>query len=83
MVTEVVSLRIMVGPASAHSVTVVEAVTVTLVTVVVRGGLVMVVWMVMIDLITAVEVDLTVVVEGVIERQEQADEIFEGGKVVR
>lgn len=32
---------------------------------------------------TIVEVVLTVVVEGVIERQEQADEIFEGVNEVR
>lgn len=67
-----------------HSVTVVEAVTATSETVVVTGGLVMVVLTVTVAAgTTIVEVVLTVVVEGVIERQEQADEIFEGVNAVR
>ena len=51
--------------------------------VVVMVSLVMVAWTVTMDLTTTVEVALTVVVEGVIERQEQADEISEPGNVVR
>ena len=62
----------------------VEAVTVSSETVVVTGGLVTAVSTVTVDAGTRnVEVAVTVVVEGAIERQEQADEIFEGIKAVR
>ncbi len=62
----------------------VEAVLTTVETVVVTGGLVTVVFTVTVVVGRVnVEVVLTVVVEGAIERQEQADEIFEGANVVR
>ena len=80
---EVVSFRMMVGPGCAHSVTVVDAVTMTEATVVVTGAFVTVLFTVTMDSTTTVEVALTVVVERVMERQEHADEISEGGKVVR
>ena len=60
----------------------VEALTVTTVAVVVTGDLVMMsVTVIVVFGIENVEVVLTVVVEGVIERQEQAEEISENGKV--
>lgn len=67
-----------------HSVTVVEAVTTTSETVVVIGGLVMVVLTVTVAAgIEVVEVIFRVVVEGVIEKQEQADDIFDGLNAVK
>lgn len=69
-----------VGSALAHSVTV-EAVTVTVETVVVMGAAVMVDLITMIGTgATTVDVAFTVVVEGVMERQEQAEEISDEGK---
>ena len=69
-----------VGSVLAHSVTV-EAVTVTVETVVVMGAAVMVDLITMIGTgATTVDVAFTVVVEGVMERQEQAEEISDEGK---
>lgn len=73
-----------VGNAFAHSVTVVDAVTVTVETVVVTGAAVTVVLTTMVGPgPTTVEVVLTVVVEGAMERQEQAEEISDEAKPVR
>ncbi len=73
-----------VASGCAHTVTVVEAVMTMSETVVVTGGFVMVALIVSVDAETmTVETVVTVVVEGVIERQEQADEILEGGNVVK
>lgn len=73
-----------VGNAFAHSVTVVDAVTVTVETVVVTGAAVTVVLTTMTGPeATTVEVVLTVVVKRVMERQEQAAEILEEAKPVR
>ena len=72
-----------VGCGYSHSVTVVEAETVTSTTVVVTGGFVTILVTVSTDGTTTVEVAFTVVVERVIERQEQPDEICGGEKVVR
>lgn len=61
--------------------TVVEAVTVTVATVVLTGAAVMVVLTTTIGAgATTVEVVLTVVVEGLMERQEQAEEISDEAK---
>ena len=80
--TDVPSFRMKVGSGWAHSVIVVAAVTVTTATVVVVGDLVMMSETVIVDFgIEVVEIVVTVVVEGVIERQEQADDIAEDGKV--
>lgn len=69
-------INLTVGSAFAHSVTVVEAVTVTVETVVVTGDAVTVVLATKMGAgATTVEVNLTVEVEGLIERQEQAEEI--------
>lgn len=73
-----------VGSAFAHLVTVIDAVTVTVETVVMTGAAVTVVLTTMVGAeATAVEVALTVVVEGVMEIQEQAEEISDEGKAVR
>ena len=61
----------------------VEAETLTSATVVVTGVFVTVFTTVIVDRITTVEVAFRVVVEVAIERHEQADEIFEAGKLVR
>ena len=69
------------GSASAHSVTVLAAVTVTVETVVVTGDAVMVVLKTIMGAgATTVEVVLTVVVDGLMERQEQAEEISDEAK---
>ena len=81
---EVAIFKMNVACGCAHSVTVVEAVMTMSETVVVTGCFVMVALIVTVDAETlTVETVVTVVVEGVIERQEQADEIFEGGDVVK
>lgn len=70
-----------VGSAFAHSVTVDEAVTVTVEIVVVTVDAVMVVLTMIVGAgPTTVEVVLTVVVEGLMERQEQAEEILDEAK---
>lgn len=80
--TDVPSFRMKVGAGCAHSVIVVAAVTVATITVVVVGDLVMMSVTVIVDFgIEIVEVVFTVVVEGMIERQEQAEDISEDGKV--
>ncbi len=52
-------------------------------TVVVTGDFVTVLITVIMDRTTTVEVAFTVVVEGLMERHEQADEILEAGKLAR
>ena len=68
-----------VGSGFAH-----VEVTVTVETVVVQGGTVTVVLIVIVGCgATTVVVGLTVVVDGVMERQEQAEEISDDAKAVR
>lgn len=74
--TEEASFRMNVGWGMSQTITVVAAVTVTVETVVVTGGRRTVDIIVIVGTgNTAVEVLFTVVVEGWIERHEQADEI--------
>lgn len=73
-----------VGNAFAHLVTVVEAVTVTVETVVVTGAAVTVVLTTIVGPeATTVEVVVTVVVEAMMERQEQAADILDEAKPAR
>ena len=83
MTMEVAIFRMKVGWGNSHSVTVVEAETVTSATVPVTGGYVTVLVNVSTDGTTTVDVAFKVVIKGVNERQEQPDKIFERGKVVR
>ena len=73
-----------VGSAFAHSVTVVDAVSVTVDTVVVTGGAVTVLLTTIVGAEAAtVEIVLTVVMKEVMDRQEQAEEISDEAKAVR
>ena len=78
--TEEASLKMKVGWGESQRMTVVAAVTVTVATVVTVGGNMTVDSIVIVDAgITVGELVFTIVVEGWIERHEQADEISEEG----
>lgn len=78
--TDEASFKMNVGWGMSQTITVVAAVTVIVETVVVTGGRMTVEFIVTVDAgATTVEVVFTIVVEGVIERHEQADEISEEG----